>query len=95
MHEGQWRGSYAPQGTRMDDITLLYETTSWVDAQAILVQYGIRYVYVGTQERSTYHVSETKFQQHLTVAYQADGVTVYEFSSPAGVSQSNVLTIGP
>ncbi|MBE3066307.1 MAG: hypothetical protein IMZ73_02595, partial [Chloroflexi bacterium] len=26
MHEGQWRGTYEPQGTRQDDIRRLYET---------------------------------------------------------------------
>jgi len=78
MHESQWRGSYAPQGTRQDDIRRLYETSSWEDAQAILSQYGIRYVCVGTLERSTYHVNMTKFQQHLTPVFQQGQVVIYQ-----------------
>jgi YYY domain-containing protein len=78
MHEAQWRGSYDPQGTRLDDIRQLYETSSWDDAQAILQQYGIRYVFVGTLERSTYHLNELKFQRNLTPVFQQGLVVIYE-----------------
>jgi YYY domain-containing protein len=78
MHEGQWRGSYEPQGTRQDDIRRLYETSSWDEVQAVLSQYGIRYVCVGTLERNTYHLNESKFQRHLTPVFQQGQVTIYE-----------------
>jgi uncharacterized membrane protein len=78
MHEAQWRGTYDPQGTRLDDIRHLYETSSWEEAQAILQQYGIKYVFVGTLERSTYLLNEPKFQQHLTPAFQQGQVVIYE-----------------
>lgn len=45
-HEDQWRGSYAPQGTRRDDINRLYTTVRWEEAALIIEQYDIRYVYV-------------------------------------------------
>ncbi len=78
MHEAQWRGGYAEQGTRMDDLQRLYETNDWSVAQAILTQYNIRYVYVGTLERNTYRVNETKFQRFLRPVYQLGNVTIYE-----------------
>jgi YYY domain-containing protein len=78
MHEGQWRGSYEPQGTRQDDIRRLYETSIWEEAQAVLLQYQIRYVCVGTLERSIYHLNESKFQQHFTPVFQQGQVTIYE-----------------
>ncbi|MDP3185030.1 MAG: DUF2298 domain-containing protein, partial [Anaerolineales bacterium] len=78
MHESQWRGGYAEQGTRMDDLQRLYETNDWSVAQAILTQYNIRYVYVGTLERNTYRVNETKFQRFLRPVYQLGNVTIYE-----------------
>ena len=77
MHEGQWRGSYEPQGTRQDDIRRLYETSSWDEAQAILSKYGIRYVFVGILERTAYHLNESKFQRHLTPVFQQEQVTIY------------------
>jgi len=78
MHEGQWRGGYTEQGTRMDDIQRLYETSDWNTAQAILSQYQVRYVYVGALERVAYRVSEAKFQRFLQPVYQNGNVTIYE-----------------
>jgi len=78
MHEGQWRGGYDEQGTRMDDIQRLYETNDWNTAQAILSQYQVRYVYVGTLERVAYRLNETKFQRFLHPVYQKGNVTIYE-----------------
>ena len=78
MHEGQWRGTYEPQGTRQEDIRRLYETSSWEDAQAILTQYAVRYIYVGTLERNTYHLHEDKFQEHLIPVFQQGQVVIYQ-----------------
>jgi len=77
-HEGQWRGSYEPQGTRLDDIRILYETDDWVEAQAILEKYDLRYVVIASMERQTYRVNELKFQQHLTLVLQSGAATLYE-----------------
>jgi uncharacterized membrane protein len=78
MHEGQWRGSYTPQGNRQEDIKRLYETNNWEEAQAILSQYDIRYVCVGTLEQSTYHLSDNKFILHLSTVFSQGEVTIYE-----------------
>ena len=77
MHEDQWRGTYAIQGTRLTDLQRLYETRNWDEAQAILTQYNIHYVYVGTLERQTYRVYEAKFQQNLQQVFQQGSVTIY------------------
>jgi uncharacterized membrane protein len=76
-HELQWR-PYALQGTRMDDLTRLYEDRNWDEAQAIIQQYGIRYVYVGTLERSHYRVNEAKFKAYLRPVFQQGDVVIYE-----------------
>jgi len=70
--------AYAEQGSRLDDIQRLYETSDWNTAQAILSQYHVRYVYVGTLERAAYRVNETKFQRFLQPIYQNGSVTIYE-----------------
>ena len=77
-HEAQWRGSYAPQGSRSDDITKLYTTTRWEEAQSIIDQYDIRYIYIGTLERTSMPVKEEKFQTHLKPIFQQGGVVIYE-----------------
>lgn len=76
-HEVQWRGSAAPQGTRQEDIRRLYETDSWEEAQRILRQYGIRYIYVGSLEYLTYRVQVEKFERHLLPVFRHDGVVIY------------------
>jgi uncharacterized membrane protein len=76
-HEGQWR-PYELQGSRLDDITRLYETHRWDEAQAIIQQYNIRYIFIGTIERSHYTVYEAKFQNSLIPVFQQGQVVIYE-----------------
>ena len=77
-HESQWRGGSAEQGTRQDDIKLLYSTAKWETANEIIQKYNIRYVYVGSLERTSYTVQEEKFRVHLNPAFQQGNVTIYE-----------------
>jgi YYY domain-containing protein len=77
-HEAQWRGGSAPQGTRNDDIEKLYTTTHWEEAQSIIDQYDIRYIYIGDLERSSMTVKEEKFQTRLKPIFQQGEVVIYE-----------------
>jgi YYY domain-containing protein len=77
-HEAQWRGGYAEQGTRRDDIQRLYETTSWDVAKAILEEYNVRYITIGTMARQAYRISEAKFQAHLQVVFSSHAVVIYQ-----------------
>jgi uncharacterized membrane protein len=76
-HEGQWR-SQALQGSREQDIEALYSTPDWFTAQEIVNLYDIRYVYVGSLERSTYRVNEEKFNSFLKLVFQQGNVAIYE-----------------
>jgi uncharacterized membrane protein len=84
-HESQWRGGAKEMGSRQADIQLLFCAPNWEQAQAIIQQYNIRYVYIGPLERSTYTpqscgtgLSEDKFAQNLIRAYQQGNVTIYQ-----------------
>src|SRR3990170_3110212 len=78
FHEYQWRGDWEPQGTRRDDIARLFLTKDWIEAQAILEQYGITYVYVGPLERSTYSpISTRKFDINMDKLFEQGDVTIY------------------
>jgi uncharacterized membrane protein len=77
-HESQWRGDYTPQGSRSDDIMRLYTTTHWEDAQSVIDQYNIRYIYIGILERTSMPVKEEKFQTHLKPVFQQGDVVIYE-----------------
>ncbi len=76
-HEFQWRGNWDAHGSRESDIKTLYEVPDWETAQAIIDRYQIRYIVVGGLERTTYNVSEIKFQQHLAALFQAGSTVIY------------------
>lgn len=76
-HEGQWR-EQSLQGSRVQDVETLYTSPDWPITQEIIKRYNIRYVYIGNLERSTYHVSEDKFNRFLKPVFQQGNVTVYE-----------------
>jgi uncharacterized membrane protein len=78
FHEYQWRGDWGPQGTRREDIERLYLTKEWEEAQAILEQYSIEYVYVGPLERSTYSaLVMRKFDTYMDKLFDQADVTIY------------------
>ncbi|MCK5429965.1 MAG: hypothetical protein KAI94_10870, partial [Anaerolineales bacterium] len=84
-HESQWRGGSQEIGSRQGDIERLYCTKDWVEAQSIIEQYDIRYIYVGSQERIAYStekclggLNETKFLRNLNPVFSQTGVTIYE-----------------
>ncbi len=76
-HEGQWR-DYALQGSRQQDIEVLYSTPDWFTAQEIITRYNIRYICLGNLERGAYSVNEEKFNNFLKVVFQQGNVTIYE-----------------
>ncbi len=78
FHEWQWRGSWTEQGTRVQDLSTLYTTRDWVEAQAIMDRYAIDYVYVGPLEASTYRpLALTKFAMFLDEVYRNGEVVIY------------------
>ncbi len=77
-HEAQWRGTSEPQGSRREDIERLYATSRWDEAQSIIEQYNIRYIYIGILERVSMPVNEEKFQTHLKLVFQQGGTVIYE-----------------
>jgi YYY domain-containing protein len=77
-HELQWRGGLTEMGTRQSDVALLYESKSWDDALRITQLYDIRYIYIGTVERSTYHVVDAKFIQNLPLVFSNTTVEIFE-----------------
>ena len=87
FHEMQWRGGTKEMGSRFYDIERLYCASNWAETEAILRQYNVRYVVVGSMELSAYGrgsdacpvgMAETKFMRNLPVAFQQGIVTIYE-----------------
>ncbi len=77
-HESQWRGGGEEMGSRAYDIETLYSTADWLEADKIIKQYGIQYVYLGNLEWSTYPVNQLKFRQNLSVVYEQGSVVIFK-----------------
>ena len=77
-HESQWRGGYTEIGSRNDDVKKLYETHSWETAEELMTQYGIRYVFLGSAEKSAYNIQEKKFERNLMKVYDSGSCTIYQ-----------------
>jgi YYY domain-containing protein len=77
-HESQWRGGSAQFDGRAGDIEILYATQDWGRALEVIQRYEIRYVIVGSVERSTYNLDELKFQTHLELVFQNEELAIYQ-----------------
>jgi len=77
-HESQWRGGAREMGSRQSDIEQIYRSARWDEAEEILNEYNVKYVVVGSLERSTYGVNESKFELYLIPVFQQGQVTIYQ-----------------
>ena len=77
-HESQWGRDEGELSTRDEDVKTIYTVTNWQTTLDLLKKYNVRYIYIGGLERSTYHIQEDKFKQHLKQVYQLGDVTIYE-----------------
>jgi YYY domain-containing protein len=77
-HESQWRGGALEMGSREADIRQIYQSSNWDETFSLLMSYQVRYIYVGSYERNTYRVNETKLMQNLNVVFDTDSVQIYE-----------------
>jgi uncharacterized membrane protein len=82
-HEYQWRGDFSVQGSRESDTAVIYTTDNIDVAKALLQNYGIDYVYVGSLERTKYQppdhppINEEKFLDFMRVIYRVGDVTIF------------------
>ncbi len=88
-HESQWRGGGEEMGTREGDVQTLYRSMSWEEAREILQRYGIRYIFIGSLERSSLRVAEEKFAANLPIVFQNDTVTIY--AVPDSIFNENLI----
>ena len=77
-HQSQWRGNYDEPARREPDIEALFNTSDLRQAQELLDEYSITYVYVGPLERERYSPQGlNKFGLLMDVVFQQDDVTIY------------------
>ncbi len=77
-HESQWRGGSKEMGNRVNDVELIYRSNNWESVEKLIRQYNIRYIFIGSLERSRYNVYEKKFEQHTKLVFNQGNVKIYE-----------------
>ena len=79
VHEWLWRGAYDEPGARATEVGSIYETTNASTAKEILDKYQIKYVIVGTMERTKYpKLNEEKFNQLGKPVFTSATTTIYQ-----------------
>jgi YYY domain-containing protein len=79
FHEVQWRGTGEEGNKRKPDIETIYGSLDPQAALTLMDKYDIRYVYVGSLERSHYPAAAlNKFDYIMDVVYQQGAVTIYK-----------------
>ena len=63
---------------RHEDISAMFEAPA--ENRELFSQYGVKYVYIGSAERSNYVIDMDYFLTNGTVLYDADGIRVIELS---------------
>ena len=82
-HERQWRGSTSSLNDREDDVRTIYTSDDSSEVFRLLVNYDVRYIYLGPRERKTYgDESLAGADKFLRSAFQQDGVIIYEMVRP-------------
>lgn len=77
-HESQWRGGYAEIGSREMDVRQIYEAQEWSTIKPILEKYHVRYIFVGSTERSAYTVQERKLQMNTKLVFESGNTRIYQ-----------------
>lgn len=83
VHEWLWRGSYDVPQPRIDDVRSMYEDPLPV-AEALLKQYNVEYIVVGSLERQKYpNITDQKFNQIGKIIFiSSDGqTTIYKIDN--------------
>ena len=84
-HEVQWRGGSRPLENREEDVARIYSGEDGGEVRALLEKYGVRYVFLGRRERSSYggeHLAD--FGGFLRTAFKHNDVIIYEFVNDPG-----------
>ena len=78
-HEHQWRGSRMPFDGRKEQVAEIYRSQDPERVLYLLEKYDIRYVYVGSRERSKYGNSQFhNFSSFFKPVFRSQGVVIYE-----------------
>ncbi len=78
VHEWLWRGGYDVVAPRREEVRKIYEETDMEGTKSLLKKYNVRFVVVGSLERTKFkNLQEWKFTVLGTKAYQSEETRIY------------------
>ncbi len=63
VHEWLWRGSFDIPGRRTEEVKLIFEKPESEEAGRLLQNYQVKYIFVGSLERTDYKLNETEIKK--------------------------------
>jgi len=82
VHEWLWRGSPALPQERVDDATIIYQTTNASQASVLLKKYNVSYVLIGSFERERFpNLDEAKFLKLGKRVFAAGKTSIYRINN--------------
>ena len=89
-HEAQWRGSYTEQARREDDIAVIFKNYGSNESDALLGQWGVQYIVIGSSELSylqnlcaqpeaecSAERSLAQLSQHFPLVFSSGGIQIF------------------
>lgn len=68
-------------GERKADVKAMFESPA--ASRELFEKYDVKYVYIGSSERSNFHVDTDYFEKNGELIYAQNGIRVYELKEPA------------
>ena len=82
LYELYWGRSREELVERERDVATIYNTLDNSEAMGVLKKYNVRYIYIGAQEKKEYLSDGLQkfaaYPENYTVAYENEGVVIYE-----------------
>ncbi len=76
-HEFVWRRDYPTISERAKDVRKFYTSSSCREMERIVDKYGVKYIFVGYEERKVFNVTPSKFERCFKVAFKAGETYIF------------------
>jgi uncharacterized membrane protein len=77
VHEWLWRGGFDIPGQRTTEVTTIYSSPTGKQAQDLIKEYQVEYIFVGSKEREAYvNLDEIGLRQLGDLIYSRDGTYI-------------------
>ena len=80
VHEWLWRGSFDIPGKRTEEVRTMYERPTSSEAGRLLQNYQVKYIFVGSLERTDYKLNEPETERLGRIIFRSGSSYLLEIS---------------